>query len=171
MKIRILSQINIKVNTIKYVTLFLALTFISLNASSQVYTGGNASVNYDRGYYVDLAPLLGYRMGIVNVGVSPFYAYADRENHEPVYSFGARLFTQLTFYKDIYAHVELQGENVQIGKTKNRKWVLSLPVGFGYRYEIAPNTTAYGMILYDVLLNEDSPSRNPIIRGGVTYSF
>ena len=162
---------NFKAKALKPIILLFVLSLITLNASSQVYTGGNASVNYDRGYYVDVAPILGYRMGIVDVGVSPFYAYADRDNQDPQYSFGARLFTQLTFYRNIYAHVELQAANVQIGKSEIRKWVLSLPIGAGYRYEIAPNTTAYGMVLYDVLLNEDSPARNPIIRGGVIYNF
>lgn len=144
--------------------------FISINVSGQIYTGGGVSVNYDNGYYLDIAPLLGYRVGIVDFGISPFYSYSQREGADSEYSFGNRFFTQLTIYKDIFAHAELQMENIGL-KDDSRKWIVSMPVGAGYRYPIGPNTTAYGMVLYDVLLDPDSPNRNPIIRGGVTHSF
>ncbi len=39
-----------------------------------------------------------------------------------------------------------------------------MPLGAGYRYKIAPNTYAYGMILYDVLQDKNSTNKNPIIR-------
>ncbi len=166
-----MQKIKVFTKIFRFVLVLLFFLILSENALSQVYTGGNASVNYDKGYYVDVAPLLGYRVGIADFGVSPFYSYSHRENKDPKYSFGGRVFTQLTFYRNIYAHAELQLENIEVSATEQRKWVLSMPLGAGYRYEIAPNTMAYGMILYDVLLDEDSPARNPIIRGGVTYSF
>jgi hypothetical protein len=152
-----------------FITVF-GLLF-SYNASSQLYTGGNVSVNYNEGYYLDIAPLIGYKIKFIDFGFSPFYSYADREKSEPEYAFGARIFTQITFYKDIFGHAEVQLMNTPIAKSDNRMWVVSMPIGLGYRYPITPSTTAYGMILYDVLLHPNSTAKNPIIRGGVTHNF
>ncbi len=156
--------------SLKIIIAMFAIIFFSTNVSGQVYTGGNVSVNYDQGYYLDIAPLIGYRVGIVDVGASPFYSYSQRENAESSYSFGGRIFTQLTFYKDIFGHAELQFENIGL-KDESRMWTVSMPIGAGYRYPIGEGTTAYGMVLYDVLLHPDSPNRNPIIRGGITHDF
>ncbi len=162
---------NITKKVFKLAFLTLVGLLFSLNVNGQLYTGGNVSVNYDEGYYLDIAPLIGYRVSILDFGFSPFYSYAHREKKEAEYAFGARVFTQVTFYKDIFGHAEVQLMNIGLPETGNRKWVTSLPVGVGYRIPISSSTTAYGMILYDVLLDPNSPAKNPIIRGGVTHNF
>ncbi len=146
--------------------------FLSTSAFGQIYTGGSFSINYEKGYYVDISPTVGYRVNAFDFGVSPFYSYSNRENRDPQYSYGTRFHTRVTVYENIFVHGELQLENIEIsGEDNDRKWITSLPLGAGYSHEIAPNTRAHAMILYDVLLDDDSPSKNPIIRGGVTYSF
>ncbi len=151
------------------------LFFGSVSISeAQFYTGGNIGFHVDnRGYYFDVAPLFGYRHGILDVGISPFYSYRDHDIRGTRYSYGNRFFTQLTFFRNVYAHAEFEMTNIEVtvDGEKQRKWIAGLPLGAGYRHEIAPRTHAYGMVLYDVLLDEDSPVTNPIVRFGVTYSF
>lgn len=77
----------------------LVCTGFKINA--QVYTGGSMGIHYDDGIYVDAAPLLGYRQGILDLGVAPFYAYREYDNMPSRYSYGNRLFMQLTFIPNV----------------------------------------------------------------------
>ena len=145
-------------------------------SSAQVFTGGSIGMHYDDGFYIDAAPMLGYRAGILDVGVSPFYSYREYETRPSSYAYGNRIFMQLTFIPNVFIHGEFEASNVATsvigpdGK-RERKWITGLPVGGGYRYNLTERTQAYGMILYDIMLDPESPVRNPIIRGGMVYSF
>ncbi len=137
---------------------------------AQFYTGGNIGVHVDnKGYYFDVAPLFGYRIGRLDAGIAPFYSYREHKDRGARYSYGNRIYTQVTIIRGLYAHAEFETSNIEVGD--ERKWIIGLPVGAGYRQTIAPNTQAYGMVLYDVLLDPDSTVDNPIVRFGVTYSF
>ena len=142
----------------------------------QIYTGGSLGIHYERTAYADVAPLLGYRTGILDVGISPFFSYREVKDLPDRYSYGNRIFMQITFIRNVYVHAEFEVSNIAtsvIGADGNRqrKWITGLPLGGGYRYNLTDRTRAYGMILYDVLLDPDSPVQNPIIRAGVTHSF
>ncbi len=142
-----------------------------IEIKSQVYTGGSLGIHFDTdGYYVDIAPLLGYRHGILDVGLSPFFSYRDHKDRDSRYTYGNRVFTQLTFIPNVFAHGEFEVSNIELA-SGDRKWIVGLPVGGGYRYNLTDRTQAYGMVLYDVLLDEESSVTNPIIRGGVIYRF
>jgi hypothetical protein len=150
------------------------LVFTGLKISAQVYTGGSLGVHYEDGIYVDASPLFGYRQGILDLGVAPFYAYREYDNRPSRYSYGNRIFMQLTFIPNVFAHAEFEVSNISTGVIgadgrQERKWITGLPLGGGYRYNLAPRTQAYGMILYDVMLDPDSPVKNPIIRGGMVF--
>ncbi len=155
-----------------------ALVFAGFTASGPsaeagyIYTGGSFSGNYDnRGFYLDVSPLIGYRIGIYDFGVSPFYSYSERDDISS-YTYGSRLFTQATFYRDIYAHAELQLTNMEKpGTDDDRKWAASFPVGAGYRRRLDRRTTAYAMVLYDLAMDDDSPAHNPLFRTGINYRF
>jgi len=155
----------------KKLQLLLILIFVTLgfNVKSQVYTGGTMGVNYNDGVVVELAPILGYKYKIFEAGVSPLFSYAERQNK---FAAGARLFTIVTVYKDTFVHAEFEAANVQKGEDiKSREWVLALPIGGGYQYEISKGVYAYGMILYNVIQKENSLTKNPIIRGGIKYQL
>ena len=154
---------------------FLLLTGVH-EGKAQLYTGGNIGLHYDDGVYVDAAPLLGYRYGILDVGISPFYSYREYRNQPSRSAFGNRLFTQVTFIPNVFVHGEFEVSNIATSVTgtdgkRERKWIMGLPVGAGYRYNLTDRTQTYGMILYDLILDKDSPVRNPIIRGGMVYNF
>jgi hypothetical protein len=143
-------------------------------SDAQIYSGGSVGAHFDNGFYLDASPLFGYRFGILDAGIAPFYSYREYDNRPSRYSYGNRIFTQLTFIPNVFAHAEFEVSNISTGITgpdgnPERKWITGLPIGGGYRYNLAPKTQAYGMILYDVILDPDSPVRNPIIRGGVTF--
>lgn len=140
--------------------------------ASSVYIGGSVSANQDNsGYYIDASPLIGYRQGILDVGGSPFYSYSDRNDRQRR-TYGGRAFTQITFYPNIYAHGEVQLTNMgRRNDEDDRRWILAFPVGAGYRYSINSRTKAYAMVLYDLALEDDSPSMNPMFRTGITYRF
>jgi hypothetical protein len=155
------------------------LSAFIMTAESQVLSGGNVSVTADEnGFYADIAPTLGYQIQIVRMGVNPFISYSDLKTEEAVYSFGGRLYAEVTLLKGVFAHGEIEVSNTEVQTydvwdqlLKERKWSVGIPLGAGYEYPIGEHMTAYGMILYDLLENEDSPQTNPIIRAGVNYNF
>jgi len=146
-----------------------SFTILSFKLQGQIYTGGSVGVHFENGYYAEAAPVVGYRYRIVDIGVSPFFSYRERQNQPDFYSYGNRIYTQITFIPQVFGHAEFEVTNIEAAG--RRKWIMGLPVGVGYRYKLSKNAEAYGMILYDVLLDKDSPVQNPIIRGGVNYRF
>lgn len=149
--------------------------FISITANtiySQIYTGGNVSFNFDNGYYADVSPIIGYQIGKFNAGVSPIIAYSKRENMNSEYSYGGRIFSEMSIVQGSFIHVEFESLNIESpGNQDEREWILGLPLGVGYEYEIIENVTAHAMVLYDVLLEEDSPRDNPVVRAGIRYNL
>lgn len=151
--------------------LFVTALFISTSDSSaQIYTGGNMGVSFNNGYVIDMAPTLGYKYKIFQAGVNPFFTYMESTKQ---YAIGARLFTEVTVYKETFVRAEFEMANAEVwnGIVSNRKWIMALPIGAGYRYKISEGVYAWGSILYDVLHGPDSPTQNPIIRGGINYQL
>ncbi len=154
-----------------------AFLCLSITMEAQFYTGGNVSVNYNNGIYIDAAPVFGYRYKIFNSGVSPFYSYSEVNNSEGYSSYGGRIFEEITVFQNFFIHAELEAASVKIVNivndqtTTHRKWIWALPVGAGYNQQIAPKVTAYAMVLYDLLLDENSPKENPVVRAGIRYDL
>ncbi len=152
------------------ILLFFSFAFLMTDSSqAQVFTGGSVGVHYSRGYYIEASPIIGYRMGIVDVGISPFFSYREYRDRDNRYSYGNRIFTQVSPVPQVFGHAEFEMTNIEHGG--ERKWITGLPVGAGYRYGLGSRSEAYGMVLYDLLLDDDSPVENPIVRGGVIYRF
>ena len=155
-----------------FLTLFFAgcMTLGTYAHSGYIYTGGAVGADVDQdGYYIDVSPVIGYRVGICDLSFSPFYSYSERHERER-YSYGARTALKVTFYRNVYGHAEIQMENIE-DRSGDRKWATSFPVGGGYRYTIDAKTVAYGSILYELNQDEDSRRSNPIFRAGVNRRF
>ena len=135
---------------------------------AQIITGGNISLNYANGFYLDLSPMIGYKWEKINVGFSPFYAYRQNTSSSD-YSFGGRVFSQFYFVENIFLHAEVDASNVSY--YNSRKWVYGIPLGAGYQSNISENVGMQISILYDVLLDKNSLKENPEIRGGIIYGF
>ncbi len=152
-------------------TTFIFLVFFAIapGVFAQINTGGTMGVSYDNGYVIEFAPIIGYKYyKIIESGASPFFSYAEKNNK---YAFGGRIYSQVNVYKETFVHAEFEVANVEVIKnnTTIREWQLALPIGGGYRYKISDGVYAYGMILYNVLQSGDSHTKNPIIRGGISY--
>jgi len=155
--------------------LILVITLTYTKVFGQLFTGGTTNFSYDNGMCIDFAPEIGYKIEKIRVGAAPFILYKEVSDADNV-SFGARVYGQYDIMKDIYIQVESQVTRVQnipqaIAGSYKSKWIISFPVGAGYRYKIADNTYAWGSVLYDFFLDENSPQKNPLVRGGVTYDF
>ena len=158
---------------------FLTIFTLIAGAQAQVLSGGNVSVTGDEnGFYADIAPTFGYQIKNVRMGINPFISYSDLKTDKAVYSFGGRLFSEISLMKGIFAHGEIEASNTEVqthdvwnNPLKERKWSVGIPLGAGYEYPVGNHMTAYGMILYDLLENKDSPQTNPIVRAGINYNF
>lgn len=163
-------------NNILKIFLTAALALTLHGSYGQLSTGGTMNFSFDNGSCIDFAPEIGYRIDKLRVGFAPFVLYKEITDVDNV-TFGARIFAEYDIIKDVYVHVESQVTRVQsitalaTGDIKSTKWVISFPIGAGYRYKIADKTYAWGSILYDFFLDENSPQKNPLVRGGVTYEF
>jgi len=152
----------------------IVLSFILLGFAhgsySQLVTGGTISADYrNDGYYIELAPKIGYKYSIFESGAAPFVSYQERSNY---LTFGLQIYTQATIFKGAFLHAEFQAANAFIVSEMNRQWVLGFPVGVGYQQEISNNVWLKASVLYDILYKDGfSPQKNPIIRFGITYSL
>lgn len=154
--------------------------FMTTSASvAQVFTGGNVSVSYNDGIYIDISPMVGYTIKELRVGVSPLVSYKNNTRSDfTSYSFGGRVFSQYTVTDGVFLHAEFQMQNSETvteradgTKDKNRTWTMGLPVGAGYEYKLNDHAKAQVTVLYDLLQDPDSPNGKPIVRGGVIYNF
>lgn len=166
-------------NTFQQILFVAAFLLTGGALQAQVYTGGNASVSFtNNNVYADVAPILGYRINKLNVGVSPVLAYQKPQNLDAIYSYGGRLFTQYTVWQGLFVHGELEALNVQdfvagadAEGNFGRTWVVGLPVGAGYNQMLGDRISLQAMVLFNVLENDNYPYENPIIRGGINYSL
>lgn len=144
-------------------SIFLVLFASGLTSQAQFVTGGGISLDYHDGYFFDAAPKIGYKYSIFESGLAPFASY--RESTDRL-TYGMRLYTHADIIQNIFLHAEFQAANVE--KSKERIWVLGMPVGGGYKHRLADKTWVRASLLYDVFHDKNSPQRNPIVRFGIT---
>jgi hypothetical protein len=156
--------------TIRFMFIISVLVFSARTVSGQIVVGGTVSADYrNEGYYIEIAPKIGYKYNIFESGLAPFVSYQENSNY---LTLGLQIYTQATVYKGVFIHGEFQAANVYVFSESNRQWVLGLPVGVGYQYEISKGMWAKGSILYDFLYKDGfSPQKNPIIRFGISYTL
>lgn len=157
----------------KFRGLFIVVFFMTVFASngySQLVFGGTLGANYrNDGFYLELAPQVGYKYKILETGLCPFLLYAEGSDY---LSYGARIYTEATVWENLFLHAEFQAANNYIYGEGKREWVLGLPVGAGWAQPINDNMVFKAMILWDILYKEGySAQENPIFRVGVTYSL
>ncbi len=159
---------------------FIAMILLpGLHAEAQVFTGGGLGGGVtENGFYADLSPVVGYKYKIMRAGVSPFLSLIERGPDDYILMYGGRIFIQADIYKGIFAHGEFEAINHEVTRynslgdaVQKRKWDLALPLGVGYSYPLGENTVAYGMILWNVIKNDEYPQKNPIFRAGIRYSL
>ncbi len=141
----------------------------------RVFTGGNLGLNFGTETYVSVNPTIGYRLTdkfLVGTNLTYTY-YNDRFLNYQTSSYGAGLFSRYLIFESIFAHAEYEVLNFEPAFISSnglfilpRRWVPSFFVGGGYRQRIGERSSFNILLLFNVLDNQYSPYRNPVVRMG-----
>ena len=144
--------------------------------SSRFFSGGNVGLNFGTVTYVDLSPIIGYKVTekfSVGTGATYIY-YSDNRNNYSTNIYGGRLFSRYLITENIFAHAEyelINFETLDFNQKLKRMNVPSLFVGGGYNARIAGNSFFNITVLWNVLQSVYTPYSNPLIRTGFTIGL
>jgi hypothetical protein len=148
--------------------------------TSKLYFGGTVGFNFGDFTRISVNPLLGYRFTPkLSGGVKVGYEYVRDKRYAETYTshnFGGSAFGRFRFVPQLYGHVEFATIGYELpfpGGDTEREWVPFLLVGGGYVQRIAPRTSAYVEVLFDVLQDSKSPYEDwePWFSVGVSVGF
>lgn len=138
------------------------------------YFGGNVGAQFGTFTFVNLAPLVGFKVtDRFSIGTQLQYQYfrdnsiGNFESHVFGYSGFARYF----FTENLFAHTEYQVLNGHFDYSGNRVNIPNLFIGGGYMYPISDNVSFGVVALYELLRRTYSPYRNPTINVGVNVGL
>ncbi|HAE31576.1 MAG TPA: hypothetical protein DCF89_10715 [Flavobacteriales bacterium] len=142
--------------------------------SQRLYTGGDLGFSFGNITFVNINPIVGYRIDKKwSAGISAKYIYY-RERF-PEYNweysnsmYGGSVFTRYLIGNSFLAHAEFEAVNAEVREflstTLTRKWVPIGLLGAGYRQGLG-NTYLQVLVLYDAINNRNSPYRNEYLFG------
>lgn len=140
----------------------------------RVYTGGGIGLQFGSQTYVNISPLIGYRLTEkFSVGLSGTYLYYKYKDYNPIYSYssntyGGSVFSRYLIFENLFAHVEYEILRLQVRDNVSRllgkRDITSVLVGAGYRQMLGERSSINLMILYNLNETAYSPYQNPIIR-------
>ena len=146
----------------------------------KLYFGGTVTLSFSGDTsQIGFFPMVGYKItpklsGGVEVGYE--YVSYDEPIDESTSNYGAGVFGRYRLTPKIYGHVEYEAINYEIftgvGQS-DRETINFLLVGGGYIQPIAPRTSLYAEVLFDVLQEEDSPYDDwePFFSVGIGVGF
>ena len=144
------------------------------NFWDRVYTGGGIGLQFGSQTFVNISPLLGYRLTEkFSVGVSATYLYFRYKDYNPAYSYssntyGGSVFTRYLIFENLFAHVEYEVLRLDVRDNVSRLLgsndITSVLVGGGYRQMLGDRSSINLMLLYNLNETTYSPYQNPIIR-------
>lgn len=146
--------------------------------TDKIYVGGNLGLGFGDITYVDVSPIVGYRITdrfSSGVGVSYLYFRDTRFDYETS-TIGGSVFSRYNLSDQIFLHLEYQRQtykarSISLDVESQRISVPYLLVGGGYTQPMGANSALFVSILYDVIEDPNSLYRNPIIRAGVTFGL
>ena len=142
--------------------------------SQRLYTGGDLGFSFGNITFVNINPIVGYRIDKKwSAGISAKYIYY-RERF-PEYNweysnsmYGGSIFTRYLIGNSFLAHAEFEAVNAEVREflstTLTRKWVPIGLLGAGYRQGLG-NTYLQVLVLYDAINDRNSPYRNEYLFG------
>ncbi|PIE86286.1 MAG: hypothetical protein CSA05_01215 [Bacteroidia bacterium] len=151
--------------------------------NEKVFFGGSLGLQFGTYTHIDIAPLIGYRFTPkFSVGGGVSYSYF-RESTTDFQSsiYGASVFSQYVLFQGLFAHVELEGLNLEsysiyvdannnyYYESEGRAWVGSYLLGAGFRQPIGERAAINYMILWNLNETRNSPYQNPIVR--LSFNF
>lgn len=154
------------------------------NAASfwdKVTFGGNIGASFGSATYVNISPMVGYRLTEdFTAGTGFTYIYLnDKYWNYSTSIYGPRFFGQYAVFSNLFAYSELDILNVDYYNTVeqryDRTWVANPLVGGGYRAALGPRSFMNFFVLYNLNWNANkdlvSPYRNSPLIIRVGFSF
>ncbi len=141
------------------------------------YTGGNLGVQFGTVTFIDISPLIGYKItDRISAGVGAtyqYYQYHDKSYDLKTNVYGGRVFGRYFFTDNIFAHAEYEYLNLEAFDfyPRRRVDVGSLMAGGGYVQHFGEHSGIVAMILYNFTESVYTPYQNPIIRIGVNFGL
>ncbi len=144
------------------------------NFWDRIYTGGGIGLQFGTQTFVNISPLVGYRLTEkFSVGLSATYLYYRYKDYNPAYSYssniyGGSVFSRYLIFENLFAHVEYEVLRLEardnVSRLLGTKDITSILVGGGYRQMIGDRSSINLMLLYNLNETTYSPYQNPIIR-------
>lgn len=144
------------------------------NFWDRVYTGGGIGLQFGSQTFINVSPLIGYRLTEkFSVGLSATYLYYRYKDYNPAYSFssntyGGSVFSRYLIFENLFAHVEYEVLRLEardnVSRLLGTKDITSVLVGGGYRQMLGDRSSINLMLLYNLNETTYSPYQNPIIR-------
>ena len=151
----------------------------------RLFTGGNLGLSFGNTTYIDVSPLIGYRISErLSTGLQPTYQFirqrfCDVNGNNCLkfdYSiYGGSLFARAFITKEIFAHTEYQVLNLEVYDDlvfdSYRTNIPFFYVGGGYRSQLGANAAIVFYLLYDIHQDRLSPFPPLIPRGGIVIGL
>jgi len=158
-------------------------------AKERFYLGGNFGLWFGTTTYIELSPLLGYKITERwHVGLGLTYIYFKGtflDQYYNVYSintsvYGGRMLTRFYIMENLFAHAEYEVlyleapvYDINTGSyVTQRKSVPGFLVGGGYSQKMGARSAFYIMVLYNLIYDPYySPYTNPVVRMGFRFGL
>lgn len=148
---------------------------------NRLFFGGNLGLAFGSITFVNVSPIIGYRITeTFGAGLGPSYSYyRDNRDRNFVFetnTYGGRVFAQQRITDQLLAYAEYELLNMEVPDLLFRKLVRtnisSLFVGGGYGTPLGnARSSAFVLVLFNVLESEYQVYQNPVIRGGFNFGF
>ncbi|MFY9310900.1 MAG: hypothetical protein WAQ28_17770 [Bacteroidia bacterium] len=143
----------------------------------KVFVGGNFGVQLGTSTFIDVSPLIGYRITpkfSAGIGATyQYFHYKDRYYDLETNVFGGRVFGRYLFTDYLFGHAEYEYLNLEAFDfmPRRRVDVVSILGGGGYIQRFGRNSAIVAMILYNFTESLYTPYNNPVIRIGVNLGL
>ncbi|MFM7176524.1 MAG: hypothetical protein ACKO0X_03765 [Bacteroidota bacterium] len=151
----------------------------------RLYFGGNLGLQFGSATYIDLSPLVGYKITEkLSAGLGITYIYYNIKESANNYGYetsiyGGRVFGRYHFLDNLFAHAETEVLNMEVPArisgtnqyTLVRENITSVLAGGGYAQPIGERSALVMMLLWNFNEDQYSPYQNPIFRIGFNAGF
>lgn len=142
--------------------------------SERVFFGGNFGLQFGSVTFIDISPLVGYRLTdklSLGAGITYMY-YKERFYGFSTSIYGGRLFGRYFILDNLFAHTEYEVLNLEAFDQVNRRVdVTNILIGGGYRQHLGGRTYVNLLALWNINQSAYSPYNNPIIRMGIGFGM
>ncbi len=144
----------------------------------RLFWGGNIAAWAGNPTYVDLSPLIGYKVTEkFSLGVGVIYNYYSYKYNNYKYTstfYGGRITARYFIMENVFVQAgydRINRDNPYSYKPNARVWIENYLVGGGLRYPVSDNIFCVATALWNLNDTPLSPYRNPIIQIGFVGRF